>query len=124
MAAHFYPSWVSVLGESIHEWINLYTCPGWMPPPHKPHLFGNYYHKIECDKSKVIYNVEIVEGEDRPRVMGKKEFEEKGATAGLTVRMKNLLWGTEKVVVVNSGFCVLEGLILMVQKGVFWVGVN
>ena len=107
MAAHFYPSWVIVLGESIHEWINLYTCPGWMFPPRKPHLFGNDYHKIECDKSKVIYNVEIVEGKDRPRVMGKKEFEEKGATAGLMVMMTNPLWVTGEFLIMESGLCVL-----------------
>ena len=51
-------------------------------------------------------------------MMGKKEFEEKGAATGLMVNTKNPLWGTEKVVVTNSGFCVLEGLISMVEKGV------
>ena len=59
-----------------------------------------------------------MEGEDRPRVMGKKGFEEKGATAGLIVRITKPLWGTGKVVVMDSGFCVLEGLISMVEKGV------
>ena len=42
MAAHFDPSWVSVLYESIQEWINPYTCPGWMFVPetsHRPLLF-------------------------------------------------------------------------------------
>ena len=52
-------------------------------------------------------------------MMGKKDFEEKGATAGLMVRTTKPLWGTGKVVVVDSGLCVLEGLISMVQKGVF-----
>ena len=75
----------------------------------KPHPFVNEYHTIASDKSKVIYNVEIVEGEDHPRVMGKKEFEEKGAAAGLLVRMTKPLWGAGKVVVMCSGFCVLEG---------------
>ena len=85
--------------------------------PHNPHPFGNEYHTIACAKSKVIYNVEIVEGKDRPRVMGKKEFEEKGATAGLTVRMKNPLWETGKVVVMDRRSCVMEGLISMVENG-------
>ena len=90
-----------------------------MFPPRKPHPFGNEYHKIACAKSKGIYNVEIVEGKDQPRVMGKKEFEEKGATAGLMARTKKPLWGTGKVVVMDSGFCVLEEFISMVEKGVF-----
>ena len=34
------------------------------------------------------------------------------------VRMKNPLWGTGKVVIMDSAFCVLEGLISMVEKGV------
>ena len=59
-----------------------------------------------------------MEGKDRPREMGKKEFEEKGETAGLMVRMTNMLWGTGKVVVMERGFCVLEVLISIVEKGV------
>ena len=34
------------------------------------------------------------------------------------VSMKNLLWGTGKVVVMYSGFFVLEGFLSMVKKGV------
>ena len=34
------------------------------------------------------------------------------------VRMKNLLWGTGKVVFMDIIFCVLEGFISMVEKGV------
>ena len=74
MAAHFEPSWVIVLDESIQEWINSYTFPGWMFVPRKSHPFGNEYHTIACAKYKDIYNVDIVEGKDRPIVMGKKEF--------------------------------------------------
>ena len=56
--------------------------------PRKPHPFRNKYHTTVCAKSKVIHNVDIVEGKDRPRVMGKNEFEQKGETAGLMVGMK------------------------------------
>ena len=82
--------------------------------PCKPHPFGNRYHTIACAKSKIIYNVEILEGKDQPRVVGNKDFDDKGTTAGLMVRTKNTLWGTGKVVVMDSAFCVLEGLISMV----------
>ena len=37
----------------------------------------------------------------------------------MIVRMKNPLWDTGKVVVMGSGFCVLEVLISMVEKGFF-----
>ena len=51
--------------------------------------------------------------------MGKKEFEEKGRTSGLMVSMTNPLWETGKLVVMDSGFCVLELLISLVDKGAF-----
>ena len=68
--AHFDPSWVSVIDESIQEGINSYNCHGRMFVPHKPHPCGNKYHTIACAIYKVIYNAEIVEGKDRPRVIG------------------------------------------------------
>ena len=86
--------------------------------PRKPHPLGNEYPKISCAKSKVIYNVKIVEGKGRPRVMVKNMFEEKGAMSGLMVRMKKTFWGIVKEVVMDSGFCVMEVLILIVEKGV------
>ena len=43
--------------------------------------------------------------------MGKKDFDEKGATYGLMVRTTTPVWGTGKVVVTDSRFCVMEGLI-------------
>ena len=51
--------------------------------------------------------------------MGKKEFEEKGSTSGLMVRTTKPSWGTGKVVVTGSEFCVPDRLISMVEKGVF-----
>ena len=50
--------------------------------------------------------------------MGKKEFDEKGATADLMVTTTKPLWGTGMVVVIDSGFFVPDGLISMVDKGV------
>ena len=74
MAARFDPSWVGVFCDSIHEWINLYTWHRWMFVPCKACPFVNEYHTIECTKYKIIYNVDIVEGEDQTRVMDNKEF--------------------------------------------------
>ena len=53
--ANFYPSWVSVLCDSIQEWINRYTCPERMFVSRKPHPFGKDYHTIMCAKYKVIF---------------------------------------------------------------------
>ena len=51
--------------------------------------------------------------------MGKKEFEEKGVTAGLIARITKTLWGTGKAMIMDRGLCVMEGLISIVEKGVF-----
>ena len=75
MEANFDPSCVRVLDESSQDCINRYTFPRWMFVPHKPRPFGNEYHTTACAKYKVIYNVEILEGKDRPIVMGENEFE-------------------------------------------------
>ena len=53
--------------------------------PLKPHLFGNKCHTIPCALYKVIYHVEIVDGEDHPRDMGRKEFDEKVSMEGYMV---------------------------------------
>ena len=55
---------------------------------------------------------------------GKKEFEDKGEKAGLMARMAKPLWEIGKVVGAESGFCVLDGSISMVEKGFFGVGIN
>ena len=108
MASHFDPSWVSVLYKSIQKWINPYTCPRWMFVPSKPHPFWNDYQKIVCAKSRFIYNVDIMEKRDQPIVINKNQFEQKGEMAGFMLRTKKSLWGTGKVVVMDTGFFVLE----------------
>ena len=118
MEARFDPSWVSVLDESIQWCINLYNLPGCIFVPRKPHPFGNQYHTIACDETKVVYNFYIVEDKDQPRDMGKKYFEEKGQTSGLVVRITMPLLGKGKVLVVDSGLYVPEGLVSIVEKGV------
>ena len=52
-------------------------------------------------------------------MMCKKDFEGKEDTSGLTVSMKKSLCETGEVLVMGSGFCGLEGLISMFEKGVF-----
>ena len=51
-------------------------------------------------------------------MMGNKYFEEKGAAAGWMERMTMPLWGTRKVVVVDSELYVLEVFIPLVENGV------
>jgi Transposase IS4 len=83
MADNFRPSGMSCLDESMSVWSNMYRCPGFMYVPRKPHPFGNKYHSVACGKSRLMYQVELVEGKDAPRGAS-KEFDDRGGkTVGL-----------------------------------------
>lgn len=115
----FVPSWVSCLDESMSIWFNKFTCPGWTFVPRKPHPFGNEYHSICCGLSGIMYAIEMKEGKDRPKDLPQPSFEEKGKTGGLLMRLCSALYGTGKVVILDSGFCVLQALIELKKVGVY-----
>jgi hypothetical protein len=119
MSKIFIPSWISCLDESMSPWTSRWTCPGWMFVPRKPHPMGNEYHSICCGESGIMYGIEMVEGKDRPQQLGRPEHGEHGTTAGLLLRLTRCLWFTGKVVILDSGFCVLKALIELGKKGVF-----
>ena len=50
--------------------------------------------------------------------MGRKYSDKKGESVGLMVWMTKPIWGTGKVDIMDSILCVLEGIILMVEKEV------
>jgi Transposase IS4 len=115
----FLPGWVSCLDESMMEWTSQFTCPGFMFVPRKPHPFGNEWHSICCGISGIMYAVELVEGKDSPIGLTKEFHEMKQKTVALLLRLTKRLWHTGKVVVLDSGFCVLKGLIELRRRGVF-----
>ena len=49
--------------------------------------------------------MEIVEGRDQPW-QGQKEFSDKGKAVSLSLHLTRPIWGSSKVVVLDSGFCV------------------
>lgn len=119
MASFFSPSWVrSCLDESMSPWTSRWTCPGWMFVPRKPHPTGNEYHTIACGLSGVLWHMEVVEGKDQPPEM-RKEFDEMGKTVGLMLRVTRQIWSTGKVIILDSGFCVLKGIVELMKRGVF-----
>ena len=87
--------------------------------PRKPHPFGNEYHTICCGETGIMYFVELVEGKDRPAQLGRHQHEERGKTVGLLLRMTKSISGTGKVVIMDSGFCVLEALIALREVSVY-----
>ena len=116
----FTASWISCLDESISIWTNRWTCPGWTFVPRKPHPFGNEYHTICCGETGILYEMEMVEGKDMPKEIKEARKVKRGEeTIGLLLRLTRSLYSTGKVVVLDSGFCVLRGLTELRKKGVF-----
>ena len=115
----FGPSCVSVLDESIQEWISKYTCPAWMCVGHKPQPFGNERHTSACGLSTIMWFVQIVEGRDHPCERRRPDYGEIGNTVGKMMWCTRHIWNCEKVVIVDSGFCVTKGLVDLRKKGVF-----
>jgi Transposase IS4 len=66
-----------------------------------------------------MFAVELVEQKDHPQQRGQLIFEHHGNTVGLLLRRTEQIWGSGKVVVIDSGFCVLKGLIELRKQGVF-----
>ena len=118
MAAAFTPSWLVCIDESMVPWTSEYTAPGWVSLPRKPHPLGNEYHTIACAETNIIFRVEIVEGRDHPPELA-VEYSELGKTPGLVLRMTKSIHGTGRVVVMDSGFGVLQGLIELLKVGLY-----
>ena len=121
MQEHFVPSWVSCLDESMSTWTNKFTCPGFMFVPRKPWPFGNEYHTMSCAKSDILYSMELVEGKDQPKEGPHKDkaFDNLGRTVGLLLRLTTPIWHQARTVILDSGFCVLKGIIELKKKGVY-----
>ena len=119
MKEFFYPSWILCLDKSMSIWMSKYTCPGWVFCPRKPHPFGNEYHTICCAESGILFDFEIVEGNDHPCDMPPVEFSNTGKTAGLLLRLTKSVHHSARYVVLDSGFCVLQALVELQKVGVF-----
>ena len=115
----FSASWVSCLDESMSIWHSRYTCPGWMFVPRKPHPFGNEYHSICCALSGIMFGIELVEGKSSPPERPRDINETQGKTVALLLRLCKPLYATGKVVILDSGFCVVKALIWLRIRGVF-----
>src|SRR5687767_1176057 len=98
-------------------WISKWICPSWMVISWKPPPFGNDYNStICCVKARILYKVEL----RTVHLNLEKKYENKGGkTIGLTCPMTLPIHHTEKVVVMDSGFCVLDGLLELKIVGVF-----
>ena len=113
----FKTGYITCLDESMSSWMNRWTCPGWMFVPRKPRPFGNEYHTICCGLSGILFGMELVEGKDRPKELPSPPQNRK--TTELLLNLCKSMAGTGKIVVLDSGFCVLLALIELKKIGVF-----
>ena len=118
MMEQFTPSWVSCLDESMSTWTNRYSCPGWMFVPRKPWPFGNEYHTVCCSLSGILWQMELVEAKDSPSEIIPK-FNNQGKTVGLLLRVLEPIFGKGMVAILDSGFCVLKGIVQLKKRGVY-----
>ena len=118
MAAIFSTAWALCLDESMSIWNNKWTCPGWVFCPRKPHPFGNEYHTACCGVSGIMFSMEMVEGKDHPSEIF-ENYNSLGKTAGLLMRMLTSYFSTGRYVILDSGFCVLTGLVALKKAGLF-----
>ena len=87
--------------------------------PRKPWPFGNEYHTICCYSSGIRWGIDLVEGKDRPQQLGIQQYDNFGSTVGLLLQMLSPIYHKGFVVILDSGFCVLKGIIELRKKGVF-----
>ena len=117
MTRIFVPSCVVCLDESMSPWTNQFTCPAFVFCPRKPHPKGNEYHTIADGQSGILYRLEMVEGKDEPKELAEtKKFKKFGKTPGLLLRLCETIFGSMRVVILDSGFCVLKGIIELKKK--------
>ena len=115
----FVAGWVSCLDESMSIWTSRWICPGFMFVPWNLHTMGNEYHSICCGICEIMFAIEMVEGKDAPPERGRPEYHENGKTGGLLLRLCGSIFHTGKVVIMESWFCVLLGIITLKKIGVY-----
>lgn len=121
----FSAGWICCLDESMSIWTNKWTCPGWVWCPRKPHPFGNEYHDICCGTSGILFRIFLKEGKDHPKERDNDRtdpcymFRNFSATTKLLLFLCETIFYTGRVIVLDSGFCVLKSLIVLKQYGVF-----
>ena len=119
MKDNLIPDYMNCLDESMSVWTNKFTCPGFMFVPRKPWPFGNEYHTICCCSSGIMWGIDLVEGKDHPQQLGIQQYDNFGSTVGLLLQMLSPIYHKGFIVILDSGSCVLKGIIELGKKGVF-----
>ena len=118
MVEQFTPSWVSCLDKSMSTWTDKYTCPWWMFIPRNPWPFGNEYHIGCCSLSGILWQLELLEGKGVPSTIIQK-FQDQGKTVGLLLQTLEPIFERGNVIILDSGFCILKGIVELKKCGVY-----
>ena len=74
---------------------------------------------ICCCSLGIMWGIDLVEGTDYPQQLGIHQYNNLGSTVGLLLHMLSPIYHKGFIVILNSGFCVLKGIIELRKKGVF-----
>ena len=118
MAQSFLSSWINVLDESMMKWFNKWDT-GFMRVGLKPHPFGNERHTIFCALTSILWRAKIVESKYIPTQLGPNKWEDLGKTVGIMLQICEPIYSTGKCVVLESGFCVSNGIKALLEFGVY-----
>ena len=73
---------------------------------------------MSCSLLGILWQMELVEGKDSPSEIIPK-FNNQGKTVGLLLRALEPIFGKGMVVILDSGFCVLKGLVELKKRGIY-----
>ena len=74
-------------------------------------MFSNKYHSISCGVCTVLFVIELVEGKGRSPQKEKEIFEERIKATSLLLRLYKSIFVMRRVVIIYSGFCVLQAIV-------------
>ena len=77
----------------------------------------NDYYSICCGLCGIMFAIELIEVKTRPKEL--PSYPRLNKTTNLLLRLCKSIYSAEKVTILDSGFCVLEGLIELRKFGVF-----
>ena len=66
-----------------------------------------------------MWGIELVEGKDRPAGLACPQYNNLGSTVGLLMQLLLPIFHLGFIVILDSGFCVLKGIIELHKNGVF-----
>ena len=66
-----------------------------------------------------MFVIDLVEGKDRPKELLSLDPKKKGPTVSLLLRMCECLYSSGTVDILDSGFCVVQGIIELLKKGAY-----